>query len=115
MDSIIQKLLSWEFLVFCLAVFSITFVIRKFIDYAVDHVRSLKKFHNFTMEVLMPTIPVFVGGILAWTVDNYPYPEGLDSVGGRVFFGMVAGMFSGLVYRIVKSFLTKSISSIKNN
>ncbi len=107
MEKFIETFLSWQLIMFCLSVSAVTFVFKKFITYGVKKVRVLKKFNDFWMEVLMPTIPVIMGGFMSYILTSYPFPPEANDTSSRVFFGIVAGMFSGLVYKIVKSFLTQ--------
>jgi hypothetical protein len=43
MDSILQTLLSWQFIVFGLAVAALLFVLRKFVEYFLDIYLKLDK------------------------------------------------------------------------
>jgi uncharacterized membrane protein len=109
MDAAIQTLLSWQFLMFCLAIAAMTFVFRKFIEYFIH--KYMKNCHKFWSEVALPTIPVLLGGLIGFFVKEYPFPSDIQTASGRVFFGLVAGMFSGLVYRLAKSYLNKMSAS----
>jgi hypothetical protein len=115
MDTALQTLLSLQFIIFCLGITAITFVLKKVIDFFISKRRSKKSL--FWSEVIVPILPVTLGGIMAAIIGKYPFPESVSSLSGRVFFGLVAGLLSGLVYRIVKSFLTSQIKtkSLQNN
>ncbi len=113
MDSAIQILLSWQFLILCLGIAAVTFVFRKVFEFFVfKYVKVIQKFWS---EVIVPILPVVIGGLVAGFVKQYPYPEDISSGSGRMFFGLIAGMFSGLVYRIAKSYLSKIGSQTKDN
>jgi len=56
-------------------------------------------------EILLPLGPVGTGGIMAGLMVNYPYPDDFQNFGGRVVFGMVAGLASAHVYSMLKGFL----------
>ena len=63
---------------------------------------------DFWNEWVLPAAPVVAGGVLAFFLSDYPYPEGfVGSVSGRVLFGIIAGFFSGSVYRFAKYHLKK--------
>lgn len=113
MDSAIQILLSWQFLILCLGVASVTFVFRKLFDFLI--LKYFKNGQKFWSEVAVPILPVVVGGCIAKFVEQYPYPEDINTQSGKMFFGLIAGMFSGLVYRVAKSYLSKIGSQSKNN
>ena len=113
MDMVLQTLLSWQFIMFCLGIAAMTFIIRKLIDFLVTKFK-FKKFNSFWSEVLLPILPVVLGSIVSAMAVKYPFPEGISALSSRVFFGMVAGLFSGLVYRIAKSSLSSQIKRTKS-
>ena len=108
MDTALQGLLSLEFVLFGLALAAITFVLRKFVEYFLDKPAvPANKTDKLWTELLLPIAPVINGGLLSWGFASYPYPEGFTSVGGRILFGIVAGLLSGLFYKVVKGMLKK--------
>lgn len=115
MDQFIQTFLSWHLIIFCLSISAITFVLKKFANFAVTKIKIMKKFHDFWFQVLTPTIPVIIGGIMSYFMGSYPFPEEISTTSSRVFFGFVAGMFSGLVYKVIKSYISKKVFSEKDS
>jgi len=116
MDSVFLAIFSWQFLLFCLAIAAVTFVIRKVVEYFILDNPKLpgNKASKLWRELLLPIGPV-VGGALAGLVAvKYPYPEGISSVSGRVVFGLVAGLLSGLVYRVLSGMLKKTTETASN-
>ena len=114
MDKIFDTLLTWQFLMFCLGVAAITSVIRNTTDYLFNNNSKLRKFKPAWEELLLPVIPILLGSLIGWLAVKYPYPGDIDSSSGRVFFGMVAGLFSGLVYRLLKSLLLSNIKGTED-
>jgi hypothetical protein len=115
MDTVLQALFSWQFVLFCLAIAAVTFVIRRVIEFVLDHPGiPASKSSKFWTDLFLPIFPVIGGPLGAWFASGYPYPEGLTSDSGRIIFGLVAGLLSGLVYRIAKSFLASKISGISD-
>lgn len=113
MESVIQILLSWQFLMLCLGIAAVTFVFRKIFEYFIfKHFVKIKKLWS---EVILPILPVVTGGFISEFAKQYPYPEDIQSDIGKVFFGIIAGMFSGLVYRIAKSYISKAAPKAENN
>lgn len=113
MDSILQMLLSWQFIVFGLAVAALIFVIRQFIEYGLLNwfkINSKAKKMKLWHDLFLPILPVVLGGLLGFIFKTYPYPNGLSTNGGRVIFGLVAGLMSGLLYRVIKSLLFQKIT-----
>ena len=114
MDSMLQALLSWQFLIFCLAIAAITFVIRKIVEFILDKpsVPASKSSVLWT-DLILPILPVVLGCICGLAAKKYPYPDGLNFISGRVAFGLVAGLLSTLVYRVVNSFLLAKIAMVQ--
>lgn len=113
MDTVLQALFSWQFVLFCLAVAAATFVARKVVEFVLDQPSvPASKTSKFWTDLFLPIFPVVGGPLASWLASGYPYPDGLNGTSGRIIFGLVAGLFSGLVYRIAKSFLASKISGM---
>lgn len=102
----LSTLFSLQFLLFCLGLAAVIFVVRRFVEYFVKAKSVIKLWH----ELILPVFPVLLGGVTGLLAKMYPYPEGIVSVSGRVLFGLVAGLLSGLVYRVIKSLLKAKIT-----
>jgi hypothetical protein len=99
-------------LVFCIVIWMATLLLRRIIEAIAGKVKYIfpDKYEPFWVELwrekLLPNLPIGVGGLMAWLVEVYPYPPPFDdSISGRIFFGLVAGLASGHVYRFFKRFL----------
>lgn len=112
MDAVLQALLSWQFVLFCLAISALVFVVRKFVEYAMENWISVAKESKFWKELILPILPITLGTVCALLAKKYPYPDGLTTISARVAFGLVAGLLSGLVYRVTKASLTSKLSSL---
>lgn len=113
MEPILQMLLSWQFIVFGLAIAALIFVIRQFIEYAISNWIKLSKKSKLLKlwnNLFLPILPVLLGALSGFLVKTYPYPNGLSTTGGRVVFGLVAGLMSGLLYRVIKSLLFQKVT-----
>ena len=65
---------------------------------------------DFWNEWILRGLPIFIGGILAYFVSQYPFPDPFsNSVSGKVFFGIIAGLFSSKVYCFTKFYARKYI------
>ena len=118
MEPILQMLLSWQFIVFGLAVAALIFVIRQSVEYTISNwlkpskkSKILKVWH----DLILPILPVILGAISGFLFKTYPYPQGLSTTGGRVIFGLVAGLMSGLLYRVIKSLLFQKVTVEPDN
>lgn len=113
MDEILRIFLTWQFMIFCLGLAAITFVIRKIFEFAVLNNPRMPGSKNSLIwrALLLPIAPVVNGALAGFLAKNYPYPEGLGaSTYGRISFGLVAGLFSGLVYRVVIELLRSKMA-----
>lgn len=110
MDAVFYAIFSWQFLLFCLGIAAVTFVIRKLVEYFIlDNPKMPgSRTSKLWRELLLPIGPVCGGALLGLVAAKYPYPEGINSISGRVIFGLVAGLLSGLVYRVISGMLKKT-------
>lgn len=112
MDSILQVLLSWQFIIFSLGIVAITTVFRTTAEYLLKNVKVIAKESNLWNNLILPILPVVLGPIGSVLIKGYPYPEGISTGGARFVFGLVAGLLSGLLYRIVKAFFNQKLASV---
>lgn len=113
MDELLKIFLSWQFMIFCLGLAALGFVMRKIIEYAIldnPHVPG-NKHSMIWRSLILPIAPVVSGALAGYFAKNYPYPDGLGSSEyGRISFGLVAGLLSGLVYRVVAELLKSKMA-----
>jgi hypothetical protein len=110
MDSALNSLLSWQFILFSLGVFVATWVIRTIVEYFIPKAAN----NNFWESLCLPLFPVIFGTLMAYFATKYAYPDGLTSLSGRLLFGSVAGLFSSSIYKITKGMLKDKIQSLLN-
>lgn len=110
MDSAINILLSWQFLLFALCMFAFTFIIRRYVEYFLPKTLTSTLWN----KLLLPTMPIILGAIIAYVATKYPYPDGLITTSARIMFGTVAGMFSTISYQVVYGMLKDKIQSYQN-
>lgn len=111
MDNVLLALFTWQFLMFCIAVFAITIVIRRIVEYALANNKFFAKESKLWRDVILPTLPVFVGIVFAVIAKKYPYPVDMSATSARVSWGLAGGLLSGLGYRVVNSFIVAFITS----
>lgn len=114
MDTVFQALLSWQFILFCLGIAAITSVLRKGIEFFVLDNPKMPgtRTSKFWLNFVLPVSPVVMGPVLSYFAKQYPYPETLGNIDGRIAFGLVAGLFSGLAYRVLKSFMASKFGVV---
>lgn len=112
----LNQLFSLSFIFLCLAIAAVTEVLRRFVDLILSSPNvPIEKTSKFWNKFLIPISPLVNGVLFGLFVTQYPYPESWGQEGARVVFGMVAGLLSGLVYRVAKSFLKDKLQTLKNN
>ncbi len=106
MDNIIITLLSWQFIFFGLAISAIVFVLRTIAEYVTSLKKPIQE-SGLWKDLLLPISPVIIGSVGAAILSSYPYPENITTSGARIAFGLIAGLFSGLIYRVIKALITQ--------
>jgi hypothetical protein len=109
MDPILTILLSWQFILFGLAVAGVVYVVRILVEYFIQLAKRDPKTSKFWSELVLPILPVVLGAVAAVKLKSFPYPDGLVTRGDRIIFGLVAGLLSTLLYRIVKGLISAKI------
>lgn len=103
----LSTLLSWQFVLLCLAISAIVFVSRTIVDFII---KSLNKTSSLWEDVILPAAPIVLGGLMGWQMDSFPYPDNLTSKDFRIIFGIVAGFLSASVYRMIKATLIRKVT-----
>lgn len=110
MDNALQLFVNLQFIIACLSISAFTFICKSIIEFFLDQPAvPASKSSKFWTKLFLPILPVVVGGLCGYFFTSYPYPTGMDGVGGRISFGLVCGLFSGFAYRIAKGMLAKQI------
>lgn len=114
----ISQFITWPFLIFCLGLAAITFVVRRLLEFVMDRPSiPLDKNSIWWRDRALPLLPIILGGIIAFFAKMYPFPEMIgQSAVGRVFFGLVGGLFSSFAFNYIKRYLNppKQDSSVSN-
>lgn len=105
MDPFLQ-FLTWQFVMFCMGVATITSVIRNMVEFAYEDAKKTKLWTKLILVVM----PVVIGGIAGAFLTG-PYPEGINDRDSRIIYGIVAGLFSSQLYRILKGILNAKIGA----
>ena len=112
MDQALANFLGWHTLIFALACWILTFFTRRVVetiwpslamkadenDPAKSYATTMSRWWN---KVILYAVPVVWGGLSAMLAKKYPFPQGIQTLSGRLFFGLVIGFFSGFAFKIV--------------
>lgn len=111
MDSILQAFLSLSFIFLALSISGITFIIRKIVEYLLETHTTNGLQSKLWKGLILPILPLIIGSLAA-LFKNYTYPAGFNSGSGRFIFGIVAGMFAGLVYKMLNEMIGEKIRAV---
>lgn len=97
----------WQFGLLALAISAITSVFKKIIEFFIlsNPNVPLDKKSLFWRDVFLPVLPIIIGGLFGYLIKSFPYPAVINDSSSRMLFGLVAGMFSGVIYRMIKKFI----------
>ena len=95
---ILATVFTSKLLIFALAISGIMFFIRTIAEYAISRLKTSKIYN----ELLLPLLPLMLGVVFGSLA-------GIGAPGG-----LVAGMFSGLTFKVIKGLLKKSIGDVSN-
>lgn len=113
MSANIEAIFSATTILFSLVIWALTLTLRRI----VDGLLKLKKWEEASVwrDIILPTLPIAIGVLLALLLTDLPHPEGWESRGARVLYGLVCGFFSGNVYRIVQGMGAKWSGSLSSS
>ena len=97
----IADFLSMNFAIFCLAIFTVTFIAKTIVEYYVKNVKNLDWWENIAFMIF----PILLGGLGGFLIKTYPYPIGFASTVSHIIFGLVAGMLANTVGKVIISAL----------
>lgn len=111
MDPILQVLLSWQFVLYGLAVAMIMYILRQVVEYLAEVLHWDLASSKLWNELVLPLAPILLGVVGVLILKKFPYPgfapdaNGIVPRGERIIFGLVSGGFSTIMYRVIKSLL----------
>lgn len=108
MENVLEQLLSLSTIVLCLMISVLVEMQRKVITKIKPDLEKSKMWNEFWV----PLGPLGTGALIGLFIEQYPWPADFTSTWGRVFFGVVCGLASAHVYRVVKKFLVKKEDSM---
>jgi len=112
MDTALQALLSYQFVLFCLAISTSTYVVTIVVNYAFAARGYVAKESHLWSDLILPLLPIILGSVGALLAKQYPYPVEITSASGRFAFGLVAGLLSGFAWRWIKAIIRGKILAI---
>lgn len=116
METALLSLFSLVFFVFAFGINIVVMAFRAIVEAIFKKLDVVlpDKVEDFLGDVwnewILPAAPIVIGGLMAYFIADYPYPqEFAASASGRMFFGLIAGFFSATVYRFAKFNIKKYV------
>jgi len=121
MEESITAIFTTSTLIFSIVIALATIAVRNVIEAFYGKLKTILPekvedvLTDFWEQWVLRSLPMILGGLGAYMFPSFPFPEAFnDSPSGRVFFGIVAGLFSSPIYSIVKFHTRKHLpKSIK--
>jgi len=117
MEGVLTQFLSMQTLIFIVIVYLAVATFRKVIEALAPKIAPIfpDKYEpwwvDFWHEWVLLAAPSVIGGLIAYFVESYPYPEMFaNSTPGRVFFGIVAGLICNNTYKFLKKKINQLMS-----
>ncbi len=98
---------SYKALFFGMAVYVVCLIARRGLELALPSLKTGTKLGGVWQQLVLPTLPVLLGGVAGWFISSFPYPDGLASQSTHVMYGLVCGFAAGWAYRIFKAVAEK--------
>lgn len=118
----LEALLGWNFVAFSIAIYVVTMLVRRLVEFVSIQLRAVKYFadraevlQNIWAELFLPFMPATIGLLGALLFKHYPYPTDMTSGISRGIFGLVAGLLSGVIYRVIKAGLKSKFNLAANS
>jgi Kef-type K+ transport system membrane component KefB len=98
-DQFVTQFFTTPTVAFAVGIFVIIYFIRRGLEL---QFKSLKTKVWWT-ELVLPAMPVVLSVVIALCAKKYPYPAVFAaSTSGRIFFGLVCGVFTDVIYSKVQ-------------
>jgi len=116
MEGVLTQFLSIQTIIFIIIVNLAVMVFRKLVETGAPKIAKIfpDKYEGwwvaFWKQWVLRATPAIMGGLIAFLVTGYPYPEMFaEFVAGRVFFGIVAGLCANSTYKFFMYYMKKLI------
>ncbi len=110
LDTVFQAFVNVQTIIICLAIYLLTYVIRKVVEGAWKGAKD----NRIWREVWLPIGPIVNGGLVGIMAKTFVWPTVVGtSLSGRIMYGAICGVFSALLYSRVRSFIQSTPAQSK--
>jgi hypothetical protein len=112
MNEFLAVFLTWQFLVLCVGIAAITFVIRTLVEYFILNNPKMpgNSSSRFWRDVALVILPILLGIVFPLIGRDFPYPLAIVDSSSKFLFSSSAGLLSPTLYRVIKALLWKNVS-----
>lgn len=102
LDKIFTAFVNPQTVIVCLAIYLLTYVIRKVVEGAWKGAKE----NRLWREVWLPIGPIANGALVGLLAKTFVWPAVVGtSLSGRVMYGAICGVFSALIYNRIRSWI----------
>ena len=101
------QFLNADFVIFSLGIFCIIFTVRTLSEYFLPQLKVSPLWN----ELFLTLAPIILGAGIGILAKKFPFADGLTTFSGRAFEGAVAGVLSGIAYKVIKGLLISKTTS----
>jgi len=110
LDTVFQAFVNVQTIIICLAIYLLTYVIRKVVEGAWKGAKD----NRIWREVWLPIGPIVNGGLVGIMAKTFVWPTVIGtSLSGRIMYGAICGVFSALLYSRIRSFIQSTPAQSK--
>lgn len=112
MNELLSIYLNWQFIVLCVGISAICFIVRTIVEYAILNNPNLPgdSKNKFWRDVFLVLFPVLCGMAFPFIAKTFPYPAVVTETYSKFLFSASAGLLSPTAYRVIKALLWKNVS-----
>ncbi len=112
MNEFLSIFLTWQFLVLCVGIAAITFVIRTLIEYMILNNPKMPgtSQSRFWRDFVLVVLPIVLGMLFPFVSSDLSYPALVQDNASKFLFSASAGLLSPTLYRVIKALLWKNVS-----
>lgn len=115
LDALAEAILNPQFIYICLSVYVVTYFVRRLTEGICKILVDSNKVKNTALalriwsEILLPILPVLVGGLMGLMAKTFIWPEITNGTrSGRIIYGAVCGLFSAFIYNRIRAWIRSS-------
>ena len=107
MNEFLAIFITWQFLVLCLGIAAVTFIVRTIVEFAILNNPRMpgNSSSRLWRDVILVILPILLGILFFFVGKSFAYPTAITESYGKFLFSAVAGLLSPTLYRVIKAML----------